>query len=146
MSGGPAPAHVVELSTSIRGSTEEVWAAMLDAARQPTWLGGFRFEGAWRVGAPLGLVGSLEGKAHREDGVLLGLDPGRLLRYSHFSSLWRVPNTAANHAILTLTLEGTAAGTIVSLHHALPEVEAIAQHSRFFWRGALEQLRRLVEG
>lgn len=48
--------------------------------------------------------------------------------------------------MLTLALEPDADGTTVTLHHALPDVEAIAPHSRCFWRGALEQLRRLVEG
>ena len=140
------PAHVVELTALIRGPVATVWGAILDPERQGAWLGGFRFEGGWTVGAPLALVGTLNGKPYRESGVLLAFEPERRIRYSHWSKLWRVPESPANRAILTLTLEPHADGTRVLLHHALPDVEAIEPHSRFFWRGGLEQLRRLVKG
>lgn len=140
------PAHVVELTTLIRAPVATVWAAMLDPRRQEAWLGGFHFEGGWSVGASLALVGTLNGKAYRESGVLLAFEPERRIRYSHWSKLWRVPESPANRAVLTLALEPDSNGTRMALHHALPEVEAIEPHSRFFWRGGLEQLRRLVEG
>jgi uncharacterized protein YndB with AHSA1/START domain len=141
-----APAHIVELSTGIRSSPAAVWEAMLDPERQPTWLGGFRFVGDWVIGGPVALVGTLNGREYREGGVLLAFEPQKRLAYSHWSAFWRVPDTPGNRAVLTIGLAPEGDGTRASVHHALPEVEAIAPHSRFFWRGALEQLRRLREG
>lgn len=119
---------------------------MLDAARQPMWLGGFHFESSWEPGAPIALVGTLNGRPYREAGSLLVFEPERRLSYSHWSKLWRVPDDPTHRALLTLTLEAGESGSVLTLHHDLPAAEALAQHSSFFWRGGLEQVRRLAEG
>lgn len=146
MSHAPLAPSTVTLSVPMAAPAAEIWRRIVVPELSRVWLGGFAFESSWRVGEALALAGVLSGRAYRETGTLLALEEGRLLSYSHWSALWRVPHTPQNRAVLTLTLTPAARGVTVQLHHALPAVEALSQHSHFFWRGALDQLRRIVEG
>ena len=144
-STGFAPS-VVERNVEAHAHADAVWRVMVDPELGPSWLGGFRFESTWEVGGPFALVGTLNGHAYREAGALLSVEPGRLLRFAHWSRLWRIPDIPHNRAVMTLTLIPDGDHTRVDLRHELPAGEALAQHSNFFWRGALEQLRRVCEG
>lgn len=137
---------VVERSVEVRAHADAVWRVMVDPELGPRWLGGFRFESDWAVGGPFALVGTLNGHLYRDSGTLLGVESGRLLRFAHWSKLWRIPDIPGNRAVMTLALITEGDHTRVDLRHELPAAEALAQHSNFFWRGALEQLRRLCEG
>lgn len=137
------PHKTIELRETISASPAAVWHAITELG--PSWLGGFRFETDWQVGGSFSICGKLQNKTYRETGQLLMLDPPGVVQYSHWSRLWRLPNLPENHAILTLRLEPENAETRVLLHHELPEVQALAEHSQFFWQGALWRLKRLVE-
>lgn len=141
-----APAATsVTLAIVARASPAMVWQAIVDPERTPRWVGGFRFETAWVVGGSFALTGVLQGRPYTERGLLLALETGRLLRFAHWSRLWGVPDLPANRAVVTLTLEEEGDATRVGFRHDLPGVVALAQHSAFFWRVGLEQLRRLAE-
>lgn len=141
---GLAPS-VVERTVEVRARADAIWRVMVDPELGPRWLGGFRFESTWEVGGPFALVGTLNGRAYSEAGTLLRVEPGHVLRFAHWSKLWRIPDIPSNQAVMTLALTTEGDHTRVDLRHELPAAEALAQHSNFFWRGALEQLRRLCE-
>lgn len=136
----------VQRSVLIAADPAEVWRVMFAPETAPGWMGGFRVASSWEVGGPFALHGMVNGAAHEDAGTLLACEPGKLLRYAHWSGLWRVPDTPENHAVMTFRLDPEGDATRVSITHDLPVVLAIAQHSDFFWRVGLEQLRRLVEG
>lgn len=138
----PSPT-TLERSVLIPAPAAAVWAALLDPATAPRWLGPFRFVTDGRVGGPFAVVGTLNGHDYAETGTLLAFEAGHLLRYDHWSPLWRVPDRPEHRAVLTLRLEPEEGGTRLHLRHALPAVEALAEHASFFWRGALESLRVL---
>ena len=107
------------------------------------WLGGFAFESSWMVGEPISLGGVLNGKPYRETGILLAFEADHLLRYSHWSALWRVADTPQHRAVLRLTLTPTEGGTTVLLLHELPAVEALPHHHHFFSPAARRLLPRI---
>ena len=112
----------------------------------PLWLGDFRLVSTWQVGSELEVQGHLQGHPYTEKGTLLAFEPDKLLRYTHWSPLWGLPDLPGHHAVVTLRLVPGTEGTHLHFHHELPPVEALAEHSRFFWRVSLEQLKRVVEG
>lgn len=138
--------HRVQRSVHLAAPPDEVWRVLLDPERAPGWLGGFRLEVEPVVGGRFALVGSLGEGAYAERGEVLAFDPARLLRFSHWSALWRVPDVAESRAVMTWSLEPAAApgGTTLSIVHELPDVEAIAEHSDFFWRVGLARLAAMV--
>lgn len=143
----PRAGPVVERSVTIAASPTEVWRAITDPDLAAKWMGGLRIASSWEVGSPITFRGTLHGlDDYVEHGTLLAFEPGKLLQYEHWSRLWRVADVPENRARFTLWVEPDAGVTRVSLRHDLPAVEAIAQHSDFFWRVGLELLRKLVEG
>ena len=140
------PPGVVELSVAIAAAPAEVWRAITVPALTERWMGGFQMSSSWEVGGSLVIAGRLNGRDYSETGVVLAAQPPTLLRYDHWSRLWRVPDLPANRAVMTIRITPDDDDvTRVSLKHELPAVEAIVPHSRFFWTVALEQLRKLLE-
>ncbi len=123
----------------------EVWRAFTDPTATETWMGGFRLESTWVPGEPCVIRGRLNGKRYAEGGVVLACEPGALLRFDHWSRLWRIPDGPGNRAVMTVVLSPEGEGTRVVMTHALPEVAAIGPHARFFWSVALDLLRRTFE-
>jgi uncharacterized protein YndB with AHSA1/START domain len=142
--GGIAPrAALVELSVTLTASAAEVWRAIVDPGLAPQWMG-LRMVCSWQVGSAITLTDTPLGPDYTERGTLLAFEPGKLLRYTHWSALWRVPDAPGNHAVMTMRVEADGDATRLSLAHELPDVEALAEHAAFFWRGGLYQLEQLL--
>lgn len=123
----------------------DVWRAFTEPALTESWLGDFRMTSRWRVGDPFVIEGrQLNGHDHTTAGTVLAAEPPTLLRFDHWSSLWRVPDLPDNRAVMTVHIEPDGDRTRVTLIHALPVVEAIVPHARFFWSVALVQLQKLL--
>ncbi len=135
----------VELSTVIAAPAPDVWRALTTPALTERWMGAFRLLSSWEVGAPLAIVGQLNGHDYAETGTVLAAEAPTLLRYDHWSRLWRVPDEPGNRAVMTIRLAPDGDATRISLRHELPAVEAIRPHARFFWTVALDLLRQQVE-
>lgn len=135
--------EVVELAAVVAASPADVWRALTTPALLERWMGDFGFRSSWVVGGPFAVVGPLNGRAYEEAGTLLACEPPTLLRFDHWSRLWRIPDGPGGRAVMTIRCAAEGDGTRVSLTHALPLAEAIAPHSRFFWGVALERLRQL---
>jgi uncharacterized protein YndB with AHSA1/START domain len=141
--GFATPAALVELSVTLAASAADVWRAIVDPELAPQWMG-LRIVCNWEVGGAFTITDTPLGPRYREHGTLLAFEPGTLLRYSHWSKLWRLPDAPGNRAVMTMRVEPDGDATRLSLIHELPLVEAIAEHSEFFWRGGLYQLRKLL--
>lgn len=135
---------LVELSIEIPATADAIWRVLVDTELSERWLGGFRMVSTWTVGGPFTITGQLNGDQHAETGTLLAIEAPTLLRWQHWSSLWRVPDLPEHRAVMTVRLTPESDLTRVSLTHELPAVEAIVPHSRFFWTVSLDQLRKLV--
>jgi uncharacterized protein YndB with AHSA1/START domain len=142
--GSTTHAALVELFATLTAPAADVWRAIVDAELASQWMG-MRIACSWQVGSALTITDTPLGPRYSERGTLLAFEPGELLRYSHWSKLWRLPDAPHNHAVMTMRVEPDRDATRLSLTHELPPVEAIAEHSEFFWRGGLYQLRKLLE-
>lgn len=137
--------RLVERFVTIKAPPADVWRAIVDPEVAPRWMS-MRVVSSWQVGGTVTLTETPLGADYTERGTLLAFEAGKLLRYDHWSPLWRVPDVRGNRAVLTLEVEPDGDGTRVVFRHELPIVEALAEHSDFFWRTGLSQLKTLVEG
>ncbi len=142
----PFPAHVVEVEVEIRADPTTVWRDITAPGASARWLGGFQIVSAWEVGSPYAIRGTLDGKPYAELGVVRAVEPGVMLRFDHFSRLWRIPDTPENRAVMEMRLIPVPGGTRLALRHQLPDVLEIAPHARFFWTSVLYQLAALHAG
>ena len=135
---------VVEHAVTIRAEPDAIWRTIVEES--PRWMGGFRLVSSWEVGGPLAVTGTLNGREYEERGTLLACEPGGLLRYEHWSRLWRVPDVPENRATLEIRLRREGSETHVAFRHELPGgVEALREHSEYFWGVALALLKQAIE-
>jgi uncharacterized protein YndB with AHSA1/START domain len=139
---------IVTSSIDIAASAAAVWRALTEPEKIATWMGGARVESAWHVGSEIAFTGKLPGRAepYRDRGTVLELERERLLRYSHWAELSRLPDTRENRTTITFDLDAIdGQRTRVGVRHEGFPSDAAYRHARFFWGHALADLKDLVE-
>ncbi len=136
---------IARASTEIEAAKNDVWQALVDPAAIKQYMFGTTVTSEWREGAPIQWKGEWQGKAYEDKGVILRLDRGKRLRYSHFSPLSGLPDKPENYHTVTIDLSGEDGRTQVSLaqdHNATEEERA---HSEENWKMMLSGLKKYVE-
>jgi uncharacterized protein YndB with AHSA1/START domain len=99
----------------------------------------------WREGSPIVWKSEWQGKKYEDKGVILSLQPRRLISYSHFSPLSGFPDAWENYHTVTIELSGAGAQTLVSLSQDNNVTEQAREHSETNWKMMLERLKKLLE-
>jgi len=99
----------------------------------------------WKQGSPVVWKGDYQGKKYEDKGVILKLEPGRTLQYSHFSPLSGKPDVPENYHTVTMELSEQGATTTLSLSQDNNPTEESREHTAKFWQGMLETLKKLLE-
>ncbi len=123
----------------------KVWAALVNPDMIRQYMFGTNVVSDWREGARIVWKGEWEGKAYEDKGVILKLQPERLLQYSHFSPLSGQPDAPENYHTVTVELSPKGAGTLVSLSQDNNATEEEREHSEQNWGMMLASLKRFLE-
>ncbi len=99
----------------------------------------------WREGGAIVWKGEWQGKHYEDKGVILRVEPGRALKYSHFSPLSDLPDTPANYHTVTIELADEGDHTRVSLSQDNNPTEQAREHSAKNWEIMLAGLKTLLE-
>lgn len=99
----------------------------------------------WKEGSPITLTGEFNGNAYREKGTILQYRPEKLLQYSHWSDLEKLPDLPENYRNWTFRIESEGAGVILSVTEDNIPDEAKRARSDEFWSGVLATIKRIVE-
>ncbi len=129
----------------IAAPPDAVWRVLSEPASIGHWMNGAILSSTWQAGAAVEIVWEEGGHVHRDRATVLGLDPGRLLRFSHWSEISRRPDTPAARTTVSLELEPRGDGTRLTLTHEGARGVA-GRHVDYFWRVALHVIRELAEG
>jgi uncharacterized protein YndB with AHSA1/START domain len=138
--------HVATAETEISASPERVWAALTDPEQIQEFMFGSRVETAWEPGSSIVWKGVYEGKTYEDKGEVVEVEPGRLLKVTHFSPLSGQPDVPENYHTLTYELEPRGTSTYVRLSQDNNASEAEAEHSRRMWEILLSGLKKVAEG
>jgi uncharacterized protein YndB with AHSA1/START domain len=136
---------VARASATIDAPAARVWDALVDPATIRRYMFGTTVISDWTEGSPIVWKGEWKGKAYEDTGVIVRLERGRVLRYSHFSPLSGLPNTPENHHTVTIELLEQAGRTRVSLVQDNNPTEQARQHSERNWSAMLAGLKQLLE-
>ena len=99
----------------------------------------------WKVGGPMVIRGNMNGKNFENWGMVLQFEPEKTLRYSHLSSLSRLPDQPENYSIVDFRLSPMDHQTTLELTLTNFPTESIYQHLAFYWNVTLEILKRMIE-
>lgn len=136
---------VAKASVSIDAPVERVWNALVDPVAIKQYMFGTTVVSDWQEGSPIVWEGEWQGRAYEDKGIILCLEPGKTIQYSHFSPLSGVPDLPENYHTVTVDLSPGANRTHVSLRQDNNDTEEDRAHSEANWRTMLEALKQFVE-
>ena len=99
----------------------------------------------WKVGSPMIIRGTMNGKDFENNGTVLKFEPETTLQYSHLSSISRLPDQSENYSLVAFRLQPIDHQTSLSLTLSNFPTESIYQHLAFYWNVTLEVLKRMIE-
>jgi uncharacterized protein YndB with AHSA1/START domain len=132
---------------AIQAKPSVVWKALTHPDSMNQWMFDSKLDiiTDWRIGGAMIIRGHLNGKPFENRGVVLQFVPGRVLQYSHLSSLLNLPDTPENHTLVGFAVTHQEDRTVVSLTLDNFPTESTYKHLAFYWTVALDLLRRFVE-
>jgi uncharacterized protein YndB with AHSA1/START domain len=132
----------------IQASAEAIWKALTEPEQMKKWMSEAEMEVTtnWRVGSLIVVRVLMYKKWAESTGTVLVCEPLQALRYTHLSSISRLPDTAENHAVFEFQLIASNEQTALKFTARNFATETIYKHLAFYWNVALEQLKKFAEG
>jgi uncharacterized protein YndB with AHSA1/START domain len=132
-------------STTIDTPVANVWRALVTPETIKRYMFGATVVSDWKEGSPITWKGEWKGKLYEDRGEIVRFDPGRTLRYTHWSPLSGVPDAPENRHTVTIELEGHGAHTVVSLSQDGNRTAEERAHSEETWKQMLAGLKKVAE-
>jgi uncharacterized protein YndB with AHSA1/START domain len=133
----------------IDAPTFKVWEALTKPELMKNWMVDSETEinilTDWTVGSPIIMRGKMHRIKFENKGKVLQFEPEKILRYSHLSSLSRLPDETNSYSIIEFRLTPIDDGTNLALTLSNFPTEAILKHLAFYWNVTLEILKRKIE-
>lgn len=136
---------VAHAAVTIASANGPVWAALLSPKAIKQYLFGATVSTDWLEGSPITWKGEWKGKPYEDKGVVLEIEQGRMLRYSHFSPLAGLPDAPENYHEVKIELLAEGARTVVLLEQGGNRTDEAREDSAKNWLQMLEGLKAWVE-
>jgi uncharacterized protein YndB with AHSA1/START domain len=139
----------IEYSVAVEAQPNAIWRALTDPSQMARWMAEpevqVEIDTTWKVGTPI-LVRGFHHLPFENRGTVLVFEPDSVLRYSHLSSLSRLPDRSENYSMIEFRLFPTETGSTLLTIRLLdfPNVP-IMKHLDFYWRATLHVLKRVIE-
>jgi uncharacterized protein YndB with AHSA1/START domain len=147
---------IARSTVTIAVSRDRIWKALTSPAEIKRYVFGTEAVSDWKSGSPITWSGDWDGKRYEDKGMVLESNPGRLLRYTHYSPLSGQPDVPGSYHTVTIALSDAAepltpprvSGTSTRLvltqdNNATDEARA---HSEKNWATVLASLKKYLEG
>jgi uncharacterized protein YndB with AHSA1/START domain len=136
---------VAKATIAINAPASRVWDALTkpDLIRQ--YLFGTKVTTDWRAGSPITYEGTWEGKAYKDKGQVLQVEPGKLLISTFWSSLSGLPDVPESYQAVRYELATEAGGTKLTVTQDNNATQEDANHSEQNWKIVLDGIKKLLE-
>jgi len=129
----------------INSTIDKVWDALVNPQKIKQYMFGTNAVSSWQEGAGIVWQGEWQGKPYEDKGVILKMQPERVLQYSHFSPLSGQPDVPENYHTVTIELFKKGEGTLITLSQDNNETEEDRIHSEQNWAMMLAGLKKYLE-
>jgi uncharacterized protein YndB with AHSA1/START domain len=133
-------------SVTIDASVEKVWEALTDPAKIKQYLHGTEMSTDWKVGSPITWRGEWQGRAYEDKGKVLAVEPGKLLRCTHWSPMGGSEDRPENYHTVTYELSAENGKTSLKLtqdnNATQEEADKMAANN---WAPVLQGLKTTAE-
>ena len=138
---------IANKTIEIDAPTSRVWEALTTPEVMKKWMSETEIKiiTDWKVGNPFLIHGNLHGINFENKGTVLQFERERVLKYSHLSSLSRLPDEARNYSMIEFILAPMENQTSLTVTLSNFPTESIQKHLVFYWNVTLEILKRMIE-
>jgi len=137
---------VAKATITINAPAARVWDALTQPELIKRYLFGTQVTTDWQVGSPIVYEGTWEGKAYRDKGKVLQVEPGKLLVSTFWSSLAGLPDVPENYQTVRYELSTEGSGTRLTVRQDNNATQEDANHSTQNWNMVLDGIKSLLEG
>jgi uncharacterized protein YndB with AHSA1/START domain len=137
--------YVATAETEISAAPAQVWDVLTDPDQIRKFMFGAEVKTDWQQGSPITWQGVYEGKDYEDKGEILEVDPGRLLKVTHYSPLSGQPDVPESYHTLTYELTDRGTRTHLSLSQDNNASEEEAEHSRGMWQLLVSGVKEAAE-
>jgi len=137
---------VAKAAITINAPTARVWDALTQPELIKQYLFGTQVTTDWQVGSPIVYEGVWEGKAYKDKGKVLQVEPGKLLVSTFWSSLAGLPDVPESYQTVRYELSTEGSGTKLTLAQDNNATQEEADHSAQNWSMVLAGMKKLLEG
>jgi uncharacterized protein YndB with AHSA1/START domain len=136
---------VANASTTIDAPVARVWDALVNPKLIKQYMFGTDVISDWKKGSSIVWKGEWKGKPYQDKGVIVEIEPERMIRYTHFSPLTGQPDTPESYHTVTINLSSKGSQTLVALSQDNNADEKAKKHSEENWGTMLASLRKLLQ-
>jgi uncharacterized protein YndB with AHSA1/START domain len=137
---------IARATITINAPASKVWEALTTPDLIKQYLFGTNVTTDWQVGSPIVYEGIWEGKTYRDKGVVLQVEPGRLLVSTFWSALSGMPDIPENYQTVRYELATDGTGTRLTIIQDNNATQEGANHSAQNWSMVLDGMKKLLEG
>jgi uncharacterized protein YndB with AHSA1/START domain len=133
-------------SIVIHAPAAAVWDALTKPELIKQYMHGTQTKSDWKVGSPILWTGEWQGKSYEDKGTILAVQPKKLLRYTHWSSMGGSVDKPENYHTVTFELSEEHGQTTLALTQSNnPSQEEADKMAEYNWGPVLQGLKDVVE-
>ena len=140
--------NLIEKTVVINALATNVWKALTQPFLMKQWMGeeemNLHIQTSWAVNTPITISG-FHHLPFVNKGIILEFDEGKVLSYSHNSSLSRLPDEPENYSVIKFNLSPADTQTALTLTITNFPTETIYKHLEFYWQSTIVLLKKFVE-
>jgi len=133
-------------TVNIHASRDKVWNALTDPKEVKQYLHGTQMSTDWKEGSPITWRGEWKGRAYEDKGTVLGVEPQKRLKYTHWSPMGGSEDKPENYHTVTYELAGDDGHITLTLiqdnNASQEEADKMANEN---WGPVLDGLKATVE-
>jgi uncharacterized protein YndB with AHSA1/START domain len=123
----------------------KVWRGITDPAIVKQYFFGTNLKSDWKVGSRIAFSGEWEGHAYEDGGIILEIDPPRLLKYTYWSSMSGTEDKPENYNNITSELnEKDGVTTLTITQEGVKNQEAL-ERSEQNWHAVFDGLKAILK-
>jgi uncharacterized protein YndB with AHSA1/START domain len=137
--------YIARASILINAPASKVWQALTQPSLIKEYLFGTDVTTDWQVGSPITYKGIWQGKSYEDKGIILQIEPNKLLVSTFWSALAGLPDTPENYKTVRYELSTTGKTVRLTIIQDNNATQEEADHSAQNWEMVLAGIKKLVE-